>query len=78
VDTAFASAMGWLIPLALIAGALRQLPRLIRDVRGPLPDIADAPEDAEPIARVLPNDDGLFTWSMRFPEDPSPGAPPDR
>jgi len=78
MDTAFAWVMGWLMPIALIAGALRQLPRLIRDLRGPLPDIADPPEDAEPIARVLPNDDGLFTWSMRFPEDPSHGAPPER
>jgi len=60
--------------VAILVGAARNLPRLIRDMKGPIEDIGQAPADAEPVALVLPNDDGLFTWSMRFPEDP----PPDR
>ena len=74
VDTAFSWLMAFLVPVAILVGALRSLPRLIRDMKGPIQDVGQAPADAEPVAHVVPNDDGLFTWSMRFPEDP----PPDR
>lgn len=53
----------------MIVAILRTLPRLIRDLRSPLPDIPAAPDDAEPMAHVLPNDDGWFTSSLRLPED---------
>ena len=66
------------MPIAIIAGALRSLPRLTRDLRGPLPDIANAPDDAEPMVHVVPNDDGLFTWSLVFPEEPPSDDRPRR
>ena len=59
---------GWLFVAAVVVTVVRQLPRVIRDLRGPLPDVGPAPADAEPVALFLPNDDGLFTWSLRFPE----------
>lgn len=64
----------WLVIAALIVMAVRQLPRLIRDLKGPLPDVREAPNDAQPMALILPNDDGLFTWSLRLPEEPPADA----
>lgn len=62
----------WVVFAAIVVLVARQLPRVIRDLRGsPLPDVGSAPEDAEPVALVLPNDDGLFTWDLRFPEEPA-------
>lgn len=58
-----------LFAAAIVVMVVRLLPRVIRDMKGPLPDVDEAPPDAEPIALNLPNDDGLFTWSLRFPED---------
>ncbi|MDQ3688689.1 MAG: hypothetical protein M3406_01360 [Chloroflexota bacterium] len=59
----------WFFVAAIVVMVVRQLPRVIRDLKGgPLPDVGAAPKDAEPIALFLPNDDGLFTWSLRFPE----------
>lgn len=60
----------WIVFAAIVIMVARQLPRVMRDTRGPVPDVGDAPDDAEPMAFVLPNDDGLFTWSLRFPEKP--------
>ena len=64
------SELSWLFLAALVVMVVRQLPRVIQDLKGPLPDVAEAPDDAEPVALVLPNDDGLFTWSLRLPEKP--------
>jgi hypothetical protein len=60
----------WLFFAAVVVMVVRMVPRVLRDLRGPLPDVGSAPEDAEPVAFILPNDDGLFTWSMRYPERP--------
>ncbi|HEX5040056.1 MAG TPA: hypothetical protein VFW95_07985 [Candidatus Limnocylindria bacterium] len=59
---------GWFAMAAIVVMAARQVPRILRDMKGPLPDVGSAPDDAEPMAFVLPNDDGLFTSSLRFPE----------
>ena len=58
-----------LFAAAIVMMIVRQLPRLRRDMRGPVPDVGEPPPDAEPIALNLPNDDGLFTWSLRMRED---------
>ena len=63
--------IGWLLIAAVAVMVARQLPRLIRDVRGPLANVKSAPDDAEPMALVVPNDDGWFTSSLRLPEHPS-------
>lgn len=63
----------WLIFAAIVITAALQVPRVIRESRGPLPDVGTAPDDAEPMALFLPNDDGLFTWSLRFPDKPVSG-----
>jgi hypothetical protein len=61
----------WVVGAALVVLVVRQLPRLLRDLRaGPLPDVGTAADDAEPMALVLPNDDGMFTWSVRLPDEP--------
>jgi hypothetical protein len=60
--------IGWLFAAAVAVMVARQLPRLIRDVRGPLANIDSAQDDAEPMALVMPNDDGWFTWSLRHRE----------
>ncbi len=59
---------------AIVVMVLRQLPRLIRDIKGAIPDVGAPPDDAEPVAFFVPNDDGLFTWSLRLPEAPSPAT----
>jgi hypothetical protein len=59
---------GWFAMAAIVVMVARQVPRIVRDMRGPLPDVEAAPDDAEPIALVLPNDDGLFTHSLRYLE----------
>ena len=64
------SLIPWLFLGAVVVMVVRQLPRVIRDLRGPIPTVGDAPDNAVPMALVLPNDDGLFTWSLRFPEKP--------
>jgi hypothetical protein len=61
----------WLFAAAIIVTVARLVPRVTRDLSGPLPDIGTAPDDAEPMAVILPNDDGLFTSSLRFPEQPA-------
>ena len=66
----------WLVFAAIVILVARQVPRVIRDSRGPIPDVGQAPEDAEPIARFLPNDDGLFTWYLDLPETPRTDADP--
>ena len=63
-----------LVAAAIIVMIVRQLPRVLRDMRGPVPDVGEAPPDAEPIALNLPNDDGLFTWSLRMRDDGPPPA----
>jgi hypothetical protein len=64
-----ATMVGWFVPLLILLAAARHLPRLIRDIAaGPLPDVAPAPDDAQPMALIVPNDDGLFTWSLILPE----------
>ena len=66
----------WLVFAAIVILVARQVPRVIRDSRGPIPDVGEAPDDAEPMARFLPNDDGLFTWYLELPEKPRGDADP--
>lgn len=63
---------GWFAIAAIVVMSARQVPRILRDMKGPIPDVDDAPDDAKPMAFVLPNDDGLFTSSLTFPEERRP------
>jgi hypothetical protein len=63
--------------LALLVAGIRWVMRRgwLRRAAGPLPDVADAPRDAEPIVRPLLEDNGLVTYAMVFPGDPDDTAP---
>lgn len=64
--------------LALLVAAWRWLrqPAHADWETGRLPDIADAPADAEPIVRPRLDDNGLATYTMVIPrESERPGRP---
>lgn len=63
---------GWLpfLVLALVVMGLRRLRRergRRRLFAGPLPDIADAPPDAQPMLTPRLDDNGLATFTMVVP-----------
>lgn len=55
--------------LALLVAAWRWLTRrpVARRPSGPLPDVGNAPLDAEPVVRPRLDDNGLATYSMVIP-----------
>jgi hypothetical protein len=57
--------------LALLVMALRWLrhPTARTWASGPLPDVPDAPADAEPLFRPRLDDNGLATYTMVIPGD---------
>jgi hypothetical protein len=59
--------------LALLVAAWRWLTRrrIARSTAGPLPQVGDAPSNAEPIMQPRFDDNGLATYSMVIPADPA-------
>lgn len=58
--------------LAMLFGAWRALRRRTRglNVMGPVPDVGDAPADAEPMLQSRLDDNGLATYTMVPPGRP--------
>ena len=50
----------------LIVGSVRAIRRLRHGSGGPLPDVPDAPADAEPVASARYDDNGLATYSFTW------------
>ena len=57
--------------LALLLAAFRWLrhPTAGAWTSGPLPDVPDAPSDAEPVIQPRLDDNGLATYTMVIPRD---------
>jgi hypothetical protein len=62
----------------LIVYAWRAVRRTRGSWSGPLPDIGEAPPDAEPIVRPRLNDDGLVTFSLDLTPGRMAPVPPRR
>lgn len=63
--------------IALIAAAVRWLRRPHGPATTPLPEVGDAPADAEPLIRPRLDDNGLGTYSMFAPRASGHrGSPP--
>jgi hypothetical protein len=61
--------------IALLVAAWRWLGhRRSRPTLGPMPNVGDAPPDAEPMIRPRLDDNGLATFSFAFPDRPAPPA----
>jgi hypothetical protein len=58
--------------LALAIWVVRWLRHPHGPATSPLPDVGDAPADAEPVIRPRLDDTGLATYSMVVPVDDSP------
>jgi hypothetical protein len=64
-----------LMVAVLIVGSVRAIRRLRHGMGGPIPDVPDAPADAEPMVTARYDDNGLATYSFswqppRFRGDP--------